>query len=124
MDEIYNEMAAAKMGIEEKGQVRGTSHLMSSDLMTSPPPHTHTHTHTQVCIMIHSGSRGLGHQVATGQWVSCDVHVTCAAMCTVSTYTYHVCMCTMCGVGVPYLRLLCGCAHANFEWSGIFWLSS
>ena len=47
VDEIYNEMAAAKMGIEEKGQVRGTSHLMSSDLMTSPPPpHTHTHTHT------------------------------------------------------------------------------
>ena len=38
MDEIYNEHAATKMGVEEKGQV---------------------------CVMIHSGSRGLGHQVAT-----------------------------------------------------------
>ena len=47
VDEIYNEMAAAKMGIEEKGQVRGTSHLMSSDLTTSPPP-PHTHIHTGV----------------------------------------------------------------------------
>ena len=38
MDEIYNKHAATKMGVEEKGQV---------------------------CVMIHSGSRGLGHQVAT-----------------------------------------------------------
>ena len=40
MDEIYNAHAAAKMGVEETGQV---------------------------CVMIHSGSRGLGHQVATGE---------------------------------------------------------
>ena len=40
VDEIYNAHAAAKMGVEEKGQV---------------------------CVMIHSGSRGLGHQVATGE---------------------------------------------------------
>lgn len=39
MDEIYDKWAASKMGIEEKGQV---------------------------CVMIHSGSRGFGHQVATG----------------------------------------------------------
>lgn len=39
VDEIYNEYAAKKMGIDHKGQV---------------------------CVMIHSGSRGLGHQVATG----------------------------------------------------------
>ena len=39
VDEIYNKFAASKMGIEEKGQV---------------------------CVMIHCGSRGLGHQVATG----------------------------------------------------------
>jgi tRNA-splicing ligase RtcB len=39
VDEIYNKAAASKMGIEDKGQV---------------------------CIMIHSGSRGFGHQVATG----------------------------------------------------------
>lgn len=39
VDDIYNEYAARKMGIDHKGQV---------------------------CVMIHSGSRGLGHQVATG----------------------------------------------------------
>ena len=39
VDEIYDWRAANKMGIERTGQV---------------------------CIMIHSGSRGLGHQVATG----------------------------------------------------------
>ena len=38
VDEIYDEFAAKKMGIDRVGQV---------------------------CIMIHSGSRGLGHQVAT-----------------------------------------------------------
>lgn len=40
VDEIYNDYAAKKMGIDHKGQV---------------------------CVMIHSGSRGLGHQVATGE---------------------------------------------------------
>lgn len=40
VDEIYDKWAASKMGIEEKGQV---------------------------CVMIHSGSRGFGHQVATGK---------------------------------------------------------
>lgn len=40
VDEIYNDYAAKKMGIDHKGQV---------------------------CVMIHSGSRGLGHQVATGR---------------------------------------------------------
>ena len=39
VDEIFDTFAARKMGIEEKGQV---------------------------CVMIHCGSRGLGHQVATG----------------------------------------------------------
>lgn len=39
VEEIYDEYAAKKMGIEFKDQV---------------------------CVMIHSGSRGLGHQVATG----------------------------------------------------------
>ncbi|PIO35725.1 hypothetical protein AB205_0088070 [Aquarana catesbeiana] len=38
VDEIYDEYAGKKMGIDHKGQV---------------------------CVMIHSGSRGLGHQVAT-----------------------------------------------------------
>lgn len=45
VDDIYNEYAARKMGIDHKGQV---------------------------CVMIHSGSRGLGHQVATGMiWLAC-----------------------------------------------------
>lgn len=39
VDEIYNKDAALKMGIEFPGQV---------------------------CVMVHSGSRGFGHQVATG----------------------------------------------------------
>ena len=42
VDEIFDEYAAKKMGIEFKGQV---------------------------CIMIHCGSRGLGHQVATGMYM-------------------------------------------------------
>lgn len=44
VDEIYNDYAAKKMGIDHKGQV---------------------------CVMIHSGSRGLGHQVATGERGRC-----------------------------------------------------
>ena len=42
VDEIYDAEAAAAMGIQGLGQV---------------------------CVMIHSGSRGLGHQVATGMSV-------------------------------------------------------
>lgn len=38
VDEIYDKSAASKMGIDQKGQI---------------------------CIFVHSGSRGLGHQVAT-----------------------------------------------------------
>ncbi|MEE6477845.1 hypothetical protein FKM82_011653 [Ascaphus truei] len=45
VDEIYNEYAAKKMGIDHKGQV---------------------------CVMIHSGSRGLGHQVATDALVAME----------------------------------------------------
>ena len=45
VDEIYDEHAAAKMGIAKVGQV---------------------------CVMIHSGSRGLGHQVATDALVSME----------------------------------------------------
>lgn len=42
VDEIYDKWAASKMGIEFKGQI---------------------------CVMIHSGSRGFGHQVATGKLI-------------------------------------------------------
>lgn len=45
VDEIYDKWAASKMGIEMKGQV---------------------------CIMIHSGSRGFGHQVATDALVQME----------------------------------------------------
>uniref|UniRef100_A0AC35GF31 RNA-splicing ligase RtcB homolog n=1 Tax=Panagrolaimus sp. PS1159 TaxID=55785 RepID=A0AC35GF31_9BILA len=45
VDEIYDRHAAAKMGIEEKGQV---------------------------CVMVHCGSRGLGHQVATDSLVEME----------------------------------------------------
>ncbi|KAF5835527.1 tRNA-splicing ligase [Dunaliella salina] len=45
VDAIYDEAAAAKMGIDKIGQV---------------------------CIMIHSGSRGLGHQVATDALVAME----------------------------------------------------
>ena len=45
VDEIYDVHAAAKMGIDKVGQV---------------------------CVMIHSGSRGLGHQVATDALVKTD----------------------------------------------------
>ena len=45
VDEIYDNYAAKKMGVDHKGQV---------------------------CVMIHSGSRGLGHQVATDALVSME----------------------------------------------------
>ncbi|XP_067906157.1 RNA-splicing ligase RtcB homolog [Heterodontus francisci] len=45
VDEIYNDYAARKMGIDHKGQV---------------------------CVMIHSGSRGFGHQVATDALVAME----------------------------------------------------
>jgi len=45
VDEIYDPFVAKKMGVDQKGQV---------------------------CIMIHSGSRGLGHQVATDSLVEME----------------------------------------------------
>ena len=45
VEEIFDEMAAAKMGVDRVGQV---------------------------CVMIHSGSRGLGHQVATDALVKME----------------------------------------------------
>ncbi|TKR93374.1 hypothetical protein L596_007844 [Steinernema carpocapsae] len=45
VDEIYDEYAAAKMGIDHVGQV---------------------------CVMLHCGSRGLGHQVATDSLVAME----------------------------------------------------
>lgn len=45
VDEIFDEHAARKMGIDHKGQI---------------------------CVMVHCGSRGLGHQVATDALVSME----------------------------------------------------
>merc|ERR1711988_1410507 len=45
VDELYDEFVAKKLGIDQKGQV---------------------------CVMIHSGSRGLGHQVATDALVEME----------------------------------------------------
>lgn len=52
VDEIYDKHAAAKMGIEKVGQV---------------------------CVMIHSGSRGLGHQVRVHARVRVHAAVETAA---------------------------------------------
>ena len=49
VEQIYNKQAASRMGIEEVGQV---------------------------CVMIHSGSRGLGHQVATDALVEMENAMT------------------------------------------------
>lgn len=45
VDEIYDKYAAFKMGIDHVGQV---------------------------CVMVHSGSRGLGHQVATDSLIEME----------------------------------------------------
>lgn len=51
VDEIYDKNNASKMGIDSKGQV---------------------------CVMIHSGSRGFGHQVATG---NCYMYILTFRIC-------------------------------------------
>ncbi len=54
VDEIFDTAAASKMGIDRLGQV---------------------------VVMVHCGSRGLGHQVATG----CPLHISTRAQCYVQT---------------------------------------
>ena len=49
VDEIFDAAAARKMGIEETGQV---------------------------CVMIHSGSRGLGHQASLLPGATCELAFT------------------------------------------------
>jgi len=67
VDEIYNEFNARKMGIEEIGQV---------------------------CVMIHCGSRGLGHQVATGLYASISHCLTYCFVHPISRHDYVVvCVC-------------------------------
>ena len=61
VDEIYDKFAANKMGIEEKGQV------WKLVQKTFDPHHD-----VKVVLMIHCGSRGFGHQVATDALVSME----------------------------------------------------
>ena len=84
MDDIYDKLAAARMGIEEKGQVSMSVCLCIYLYVLSVRTHSlcacmckwatrnsmiamSVCLFVQVCVMIHSGSRGLGHQVATGR---------------------------------------------------------
>lgn len=57
MDKIYDKSAAAKMGIEFENQVKRVAFCFSLLVILMK--------NFQICIFIHSGSRGLGHQVAT-----------------------------------------------------------
>ena len=85
VDEIFDAHAAAKMGLEWKGQV---------------------------CVMIHSGSRGLGHQVATDSLVEMEKAVGGDA---VSTNDRQL-ACARIGseTGKKYLSAMA--AAANYAW--------
>lgn len=61
VDEIFDEFAARKMGIEFVGQV---------------------------CIMIHSGSRGLGHQVRLLCTLLCFIHFIHVPSCYVVRFSF------------------------------------
>merc|ERR1719486_865892 len=81
VDEVYNQKAADKMGIEELGTV---------------------------CVMIHSGSRGLGHQVATDALVKME-------RCDVKTNDRQLaCAPIQSPEGQDYLAGMC--AAANYAW--------
>jgi len=85
VDEIYDEFAAKKMGIHDVGQV---------------------------CVMIHSGSRGLGHQVATDALVSME-----AAMARDNIRTNDrqlACARIQSEEGQHYLKAMA--AAANYAW--------
>lgn len=65
-EEIYDRHAAMKMGIEKEGQVRRcffSVFCWVNELIASS---------YQVCVMIHCGSRGMGHQVATDALVAME----------------------------------------------------
>lgn len=84
MEEILDPRAAARMGIDQIGQVRwqtttakkGSAIYTDRQRQTADRPHQTPKKPTQpawkVCIMIHSGSRGLGHQVATDALVEME----------------------------------------------------
>jgi tRNA-splicing ligase RtcB (3'-phosphate/5'-hydroxy nucleic acid ligase) len=85
VDEIYDDFAAKKMGVFSKGQV---------------------------CVMIHSGSRGLGHQVATDALVQME-----AAMARDGIKTNDrqlACARIQSKEGQDYLKAMA--AAANYAW--------
>ena len=63
VEEIFDKAAAQKMGIHRVGQASAAALLRCCN--PPPPRQGDMCPPLQVCIMIHSGSRGLGHQVAT-----------------------------------------------------------
>lgn len=76
VDEIYDQTAADAMGIGQVGKVcpgaMPCQVPVSCNVMPCPgvmqrhaKSRCRCRNHIQVCVMIHSGSRGLGHQVAT-----------------------------------------------------------
>ncbi len=102
IDKVFDDAAARKMGIDQEGQVRtpqalarapalllcfaprslihvdwAVLRLMSAITMAVmlclwEKAKSHRRWVLQVCIMIHSGSRGLGHQVATDALTSME----------------------------------------------------
>lgn len=85
VDEIYNEIAAKKMGIELKGQV---------------------------CVMVHSGSRGLGHQVATDSLI--DMEKSMSRDGIVTSDRQLACARINSPEGQSYLKSMA--AAANYAW--------
>merc|ERR1719158_2685627 len=85
VDEIYDPFVAKKMGVDQKGQV---------------------------CIMIHSGSRGLGHQVATDALVEMERAMTRDSIATNDRQL----ACARIGSeeGQNYLKAMS--AAANYAW--------
>ena len=56
---LFDRSVSSAMCVQKKGSESHTTH-------------THTHNNNKVCVMIHSGSRGLGHQVATDALVEME----------------------------------------------------
>ncbi len=69
VEEIYDPYAAGRMGIDRKGQVIITILIIVSLNLTVL---MFCVSHVKVCIFVHSGSRGLGHQVATDALVKME----------------------------------------------------
>lgn len=81
IDKVFDEAAARKMGIDQEGQVRGSrlpgvhsaeSGVLSNGRILREVVCVMELVCFQVCIMLHSGSRGLGHQVATDALTAMD----------------------------------------------------